>query len=302
MSNPFGPPDSTPPDTSHWTTRPAPTPEPSSERPSPPRRRIRLWPLLVAALVALVVLVVVVVLVATGPAPGAHTTAPASDTRSAQPTPSPEPSVATTSPTTTSIDASPLSPEAAEALATLGELAGKGRAPRTGYARSQFGQTWSDDVNVESGHNGCDTRDDILKRDLTGVEFAPGTRDCVVVAGVLNDPYSGRTVDFRRGAESSMVQIDHVVSLSNAWQTGAQALTLDQRTDLANDPRNLQATYGPLNQQKGAGDAATWLPPAKAYRCTYAARQIRVKKTYSLWVTPPERDALARILGGCTRA
>ncbi len=257
---------------------------------------MRLWPLLV---VALVVLVVVVVLVATGPAPDAQTAAPASDTRSAQPTSSPEPSGSTGA--TTSIDPSPLSPEAAEALATLGELALKGRAPRTGYARSQFGQTWSDDVNVEWGHNGCDTRNDILKRDLTGVVFAPGTQQCVVVAGVLDDPYSGRSVEFRRGAESSMVQIDHVVSLSNAWQTGAQALTLDQRTDLANDPRNLQATYGPLNQQKGAGDAATWLPPAKAYRCTYAARQINVKKAYSLWVTPPERDALARILDACTR-
>ena len=155
----------------------------------------------------------------------------------------------------------------------LDSLAVKGRAPKTGYTRAQFGQTWAD-VN----RNGCDTRNDILKRDLTNVLFRTGTRDCVVESGTLIDPYSGMTINFLKGNKTSMeVQIDHVVSLSNAWQTGAFKLTLAKRTEFANDPDNLLAVQGRLNSQKGDGDAATWLPPLKSYRCAYVSKQISVK-------------------------
>ncbi|MFT4125862.1 MAG: HNH endonuclease family protein [Gordonia sp. (in: high G+C Gram-positive bacteria)] len=188
----------------------------------------------------------------------------------------------------------------AGALAALAALPVRGRAPTTGYRRDQFGSSWTDDVTVAGGHNGCDTRNDILRRDLVDVVVKPRTHDCVVLSGTLPDPYSGQTVDFVRGAQtSSRVQIDHVVALADAWQKGAQQLTREQRTDLANDPRNLQATIGTINQRKGAGDAATWLPPSRAYRCTYATRQIQVKAAYRLWVTAAERDALARILHRC---
>ncbi|GAC1373173.1 MAG: hypothetical protein NVSMB43_10530 [Pseudarthrobacter sp.] len=95
------------------------------------------------------------------------------------------------------------------------------------------------------------------------------------------------------------MQIDHVVALSDAWQKGAQQLTMEQRTAFANDPLNLQSTDGPTNMKKGDGDAATWLPPNKGFRCEYVARQISVKATYSLWVTQAEHDAMARILGDC---
>ena len=171
----------------------------------------------------------------------------------------------------------------------------KGRAAKTGYTRAQFGQAWAD-----VDRNGCDTRNDILKRDLTGHVFKEKTHDCVVLSGTLVDPYSGETINFVRGNVTSMeVQIDHVVALSNAWQTGAFKLTLEQRTAMANDPLNLLAVKGKLNSQKGDGDAATWLPPLKSYRCDYVARQVAVKLKYKLWFTAPEKEAIVRILKSC---
>jgi len=183
---------------------------------------------------------------------------------------------------------------ATKALDLLATLPIKGRAPKTGYDRAQFGQAWAD-----VDRNGCDTRNDILKRDLTGISYTNSV-PCKVQSGTLADPYTGKTISFVRGsATSSAVQIDHVVALSDAWQKGAQQLTAEQRTAFANDPLNLQATDGPTNQQKGDGDAATWLPPNKGFRCEYVARQVSVKATYGLWVTQAEHDAIARILGDC---
>lgn len=184
---------------------------------------------------------------------------------------------------------------AATAVEVLAGLPIKGRAPKTGYSREEFGQAWAD-----VDRNGCDTRNDILDRDLNAKTFKPGTRDCVVLTGVLDDPYTASRIDFARGPDtSSAVQIDHVVALNDAWQKGAQKLSVEQRTALANDPLNLLAVDGPSNQQKGASDAATWLPPNKSYRCQYVARQISVKATYKLWVTQAEHDAMAKVLGGC---
>ena len=171
----------------------------------------------------------------------------------------------------------------------------KGRAAKTGYTRAQFGQTWAD-----VDRNGCDTRNDILKRDLTGQVYKEKTRECVVLSGTLIDPFSGETINFVRGNVSSMeVQIDHVVALSNAWQTGAVKLSIKDRTAFANDPMNLLAVKGRLNSQKRDGDAATWLPPLKSYRCDYVARQIAVKIKYKLWFTAPEKEAMVRILKSC---
>ena len=181
------------------------------------------------------------------------------------------------------------------ATAVLETLPVKGRAPKTGYTRDQFGQAWAD-----VDRNGCDTRNDILKRDLTSIIYKVGTRNCVVASGTLVDRYSGESINFLRGNISSMeVQIDHVVALSNAWQTGAFKLTAEQRKALANDPINLFAVKGRLNSQKGDGDAATWLPPLKSFRCAYVAQQIAVKAKYSLWVVPPEKAAMLSILAKC---
>ena len=181
------------------------------------------------------------------------------------------------------------------ATAVLETLAVKGRAPKTGYTRAQFGPAWAD-----VDRNGCDTRNDILKRDLTSITYRAKTRNCVVESGTLIDRYSGETINFVKGNISSMeVQIDHVVALSNAWQTGAFKLSADQRKALSNDPLNLFAVKGRLNSQKGDGDAATWLPPLKSFRCSYVAQQIAVKAKYSLWVTAPEKAAMVSILAKC---
>jgi len=181
------------------------------------------------------------------------------------------------------------------AAAVLETLPVKGRAPKTGYTRAQFGQAWAD-----VDRNGCDTRNDILKRDLSEIVYKSGTRNCVVASGTLVDRYSGETINFVRGNITSMeVQIDHVVALSNAWQTGAFKLSADQRKALANDPLNLFAVKGRLNSQKGDGDAATWLPPQKSFRCAYVAQQIALKAKYSLWVVAPEKVAMSAILAKC---
>ena len=181
------------------------------------------------------------------------------------------------------------------ATAVLETLPVKGRAPKTGFTRAQFGPVWSD-----VDRNGCDTRNDILRRDLTAITYRENTKNCVVQSGTLADRYSGEIINFQKGNVSSMeVQIDHVVALSNAWQTGAFKLTLQERTSLANDPLNLFAVKGRLNSQKSDGDAATWLPPLKSFRCTYIAQQIAVKAKYSLWVTVPEKSAMQSILAKC---
>jgi hypothetical protein len=171
--------------------------------------------------------------------------------------------------------------DAANALAQLESIPVKGRAPKTGYTRDEYGPAWAD-----LDRNGCDTRNDILARDLSNEAFKPGTSNCVVVTGTLIDRYTGTIISFERGQDiRSDVQIDHIVALSDAWQKGAQRLSAEKRKELANDPLNLMADNGPSNSAKGDRDAATWLPPNKAFRCEYVARQAAVKAKYGLWVT-----------------
>jgi len=176
------------------------------------------------------------------------------------------------------------------AKAELGKLEVKGRAPKTGYTRKQFGNGWGK-------INGCSVREVILARDLTDEKI---DEKCRVLSGILNDPYTGQIIHFQRGEKSSSkVQIDHVVALSDAWQKGAQQLSAEEREKLANDPLNLLAVDGPANQAKGDGDAATWLPSNKPFRCQYVARQIAVKRRYRLWVTEAEKIAMSSILEKC---
>jgi hypothetical protein len=231
------------------------------------------------------------------PEPATATTSPTASTPTAS---TPTVLTPTTSGPTTSPGAAPppavsAAAEPGSALAVLATIPVKGRAPTTGYDRDLFGQRWAD-----TDRNGCDTRNDVLRRDMTGVQLEPGTHDCVVLSGLLAEPYSGRSVSFLRGQDSSeLVQIDHVVALSDAWQKGAQQWTAQRRLAFANDPLNLLAVDGALNSQKGDGDAATWLPPSTSYRCAYVARQVAVKAKYGAWVTAAERDAIARVLSRC---
>lgn len=181
--------------------------------------------------------------------------------------------------------------ETESARKALAHLAIKGRAPRTDYSREAFGGEWGI-------MDGCDMRNLILQRDLEGAEMDED--GCTVLSGTLQDPYTGKTIDFARGTSTSQaIQIDHIVPVSDAWQKGAREWNDEKRSNFYNDPLNLLAVDGPINTQKGDGDAATWLPPHKSYRCLYIARQIAVKNKYALWVTQAEHDAMGRVLDTC---
>lgn len=183
----------------------------------------------------------------------------------------------------------------AAALAALPSIPVKGRAPKTGYKRALFGTAWKD-----VDRNGCDTRNDTLRRDLTAITIKPGTHGCLVLSGILADPYTGATVKFVRGGASE-VDIDHLVPLSDAWQKGAQGWDQDKRERLANDPANLAASAASANRSKGDSDLATWLPPNRAYWCTYTAGIVQVKASYGLWMTPAEHARAQQILTDCTK-
>ncbi len=162
----------------------------------------------------------------------------------------------------------------------------------TGYSRAKFGRAWQD-----VDHNGCDTRDDILHRDLKPFTLKPGS-DCIVVSGDLNDPYTGKIIHFARGvATSSAVQIDHVVALAAAWRTGAAKWRAHRRLVYANDPDVLLAVDGPSNNAKSDSDASEWVAPK--YSCRYVAQQLAIKKKYTLWLTQAEHDRMAELLTSC---
>ncbi|NJC56316.1 GmrSD restriction endonuclease domain-containing protein [Brevibacterium marinum] len=177
------------------------------------------------------------------------------------------------------------------ARSMLDELGVEGKAPEVGYDPQLF--DWRSDVD----DNGCDTRDDVLRRDLSILVVEAGTNGCVVTAGDLDDEYLGRSYSFER--ESDKVTIDHIVARSNAWQTGAADLSEEELREFANDPLNLLAVSTSISQQKDGGDAAAWLPPNEDYQCEYVARQIAVKHKYGLWVADAEKDAMARVLDTC---
>ncbi len=166
------------------------------------------------------------------------------------------------------------------------------------FRRSEFGQAWSDDVNVELGRNGCNTRDDILRRDLKDLVVRPFT--CFAQSGTLVDPYTGTTIAFVRGPQTSnAIEIDHVVALADAWYKGARAWDPQRRLDFANDPRNLLAVSPKANFDKAFRDAASWLPPNAAFRCDFVARQVEVKTAYGLWVSAKEKKAITDVLSRC---
>ena len=179
------------------------------------------------------------------------------------------------------------------ALEVLARLPVKGRAPMTEYDRARFGQAW-----LDADRNGCDTRNDVLGEHLTNVEYKSKTDDCVVNSGDLADPYTSLEIHFVKG-NGFLVDVDHVVALGNVWVTGGSGWDIKKRAAIANDPLNLEPVDASTNRQKGDGDAATWLPPNKGYRCAFVARQVTVKEKYGLWVTPPEEAAVRRVLADC---
>lgn len=186
----------------------------------------------------------------------------------------------------------PVDPSAPLARDVLEQLAVKGRAPKTGYSRDEFYSDWPK-------ISGCSLRQIIIKREV-GDSAVLASDNCTVISGSFTEPYTGKILEFTEKSQFTKgLQIDHVVALSDAWQKGAQSLAKDERYRLATDPLNLLAVDSSANQQKSDGDAATWLPSNKSFRCQYVARQVSVKYKYGLWVTQAERDAIAKILTAC---
>ena len=178
------------------------------------------------------------------------------------------------------------------AVEVLEKLEVKGRAPKAGYSRDQFYSGWP---TVE----GCSLRQKIIKREFGETAVLDG---CNVVAGEYDEPYTGEHKKFTvRDEISKGVQIDHVVALSDAWQKGAQYMEQSVRYTIATDPLNLLAVDAAANQGKSDGDAATWLPPNKKFRCQYVARQVSVKYKYKLWVTEAEKGAIGKVLENCPK-
>jgi hypothetical protein len=274
--------------------RPVPH-DPTGAAGRPPGRPGRLRTI-VAAAVILVLAVAAFLL--WRPAPEA-TSAPAARTPSASaptapPTEVAGPTEATTGPGRPA-EPTAQAPLPGTALAAVDQLLVAVDDPLEGYDRDAFGYR-----SVDLDRNGCDVRNDVLRRDLIEVTIRPGTNGCVVETGTLIDPYTGMVMAFQRGYDTSgQVQIDHVVALANAWVSGAQdwdELTLEQ---FGNDPLNLLAVDGPANQGKGADDAAEWLPENGAFRCEYVAIQVAVKLAYELSVTAAEQDAMLDVLVTC---
>nr|WP_156112084.1 HNH endonuclease family protein [Prescottella defluvii] len=162
-----------------------------------------------------------------------------------------------------------------------------------------FGPSWSDDHSGPAGHDGCDTRNNVLAADLTDVTFRDGTGDCVVIAGVLADPYSGRTIEFTK-QDAGAVQIDHVYPLAAAWDMGAAAWSPERRRDFANDVTyNLLAVSGPENQAKRDSTPSRWLPPDPAFHCFYVGKYLGAAVHWGLPITTADRDAIADVAAGC---
>lgn len=188
-------------------------------------------------------------------------------------------------------------PDRAAARRLIEKVTTKGRGPRTGYDRDKFGYAWMDSVDgVPLARNGCDTRNDLLKRDGQGLRFRSGS-DCVVVSMTLHDPYTAKTIDWRK-AQATKVQIDHVMPLSYDWQMGASRWSRDKRRQIANDPLNLVPVDGPTNSSKSDSGPASWLPPNKQIRCSYSVRFAQVSLKYELPVTAADKQMMLRQCGG----
>ncbi|WP_280890395.1 HNH endonuclease family protein [Streptomyces sp. LBL] len=225
-----------------------------------------------------------------GTAPDAGAPAPASDGRSVSPLKNPD---------GTKPGLAPVTSERDEAVARklIESLRTKGRGPKTGYERDKFGYAWMDSVDgVPLARNGCDTRNDLIKRDGQGLRFRSGS-DCVVVSMTLHDPYTGKTVEWRK-AQATKVQIDHVMPLSYDWQMGASRWSKDKREQIANDPLNLLPVDGPTNGSKSDSGPASWLPPNKQIRCSYSVRFAQVSLKYELPVTAADKQMMLRQCGG----
>lgn len=183
-----------------------------------------------------------------------------------------------------------------EARAALTQIRRVEPAIEIAYDRvSDFGAPWTD-----VDQNGCDTRNDILGRDLTSVSRTIPENPCAVSSGVLNDPYTGTTIQFDRH-DALTVQIDHLIPLHAAWQLGAWRWSNVRRVAFANDPRELVAVSGVANQDKSDALADRWRPKNHGAWCVYAINSVAVHSDYTLGVTASEASALTQMLALCPK-
>jgi hypothetical protein len=260
---------------------------PSSE--APRKRRRTLWMVAIVLAVLLLVVAGAAIAGALGSRPATTAPAPASSGPTASAPPPASPSA------TSSVEpsASPPADPAAVARAQLAGLAVVSGTSATPYRRAAFGDPW-----IDVDDNGCDTRNDILARDLLNPVFRTG--GCKVLSGILIDPYDGQRVDFVSGPTTSpLVQIDHVVALAWAWRHGAEDWTAQRRIAFANDPANLVAASEAMNQEKGADGPSRWLPPVRELRCGYVERWIGVLAVYRLGIDKADRAAADAVLRTC---
>ena len=204
-------------------------------------------------------------------------------------TPKPSPTPSEVAPTESKTPTPSESTSPSKALSVAQALPVRGRASSSNYSRDAFGSAWKD-----VDRNGCDTRNDILQRDFTTSVLKPGTGDCKVIGGTWTDPYSNESYTFTEAPSGA--QVDHVVSLKNAWEMGADMWDDQMRVEYANDPLNLRVTIASLNQQKSDSNAASWLPPYKPGRCSFIATQVAVKAKWGLYVTAAEKEVFVSIL------
>lgn len=162
------------------------------------------------------------------------------------------------------------------------------------YDRELFGQAWAD-----VDRNGCDTRNDILARDLADVTYKPGTRDCVVQTGTLGDPYTGNVLEFTKGGTSQVIDIEHIVALEDAWNSGAWEWSDEERLAFANDPRVLAVVDGPTNREKGSDSISEWLPPYEGSHCAYGASYVEIAAAYDLSISEEDHAALEELSAEC---
>lgn len=155
-----------------------------------------------------------------------------------------------------------------------------------GYDRDLF------DYGIDADHDGCITRKEVLIRDA--VTLSSVSKSCALY-GTWTSLYDNTTT-----ADPNTLEVDHLVPLAEAWYSGAYAWTHQQQVAFGNDVDykwDLQAVTAALNQGKGAGDPAEWIPPQN--QCTYVAAWIGVKYRWHLAVDSREKATLDTYLASC---
>ena len=186
----------------------------------------------------------------------------------------------------------PASPAAAATTYTASLRAAVAALPaaaekRTGYARSAFTH-W-----VDADGDGCDTRNEVL---IAEAVTRPGLGSrCALAGGKWVSYYDRRT-----WTDRGRIDIDHMVPLAEAWDSGAGTWSAAMRTAYANDlgdPRSLVGVTDSVNRSKSDRDPAEWLPTYD--RCRYVREWTAVKVRWRLTADTAEKATLTRLAASC---